>query len=233
MRLLKDDFCLAIETENITFEVVKNLFLCNKELFSKIISEIRLIEPITLYSGQPISKMEEHLKMSLQLNENLFAINSTADGSCLYHTISLIIFGNENLSFLIKLCSLYMLIENEKYFRPVSFNATGLHFENLILSSCIKNQYGNYLNIISIEIVLNRNIFCYNQSQNIPVLHRFSEKIEKNPILIGLVFSLYGKQYQHFFPLFSLLDHYERITDQKDIDFGHLGCGEEYKHSLN
>jgi len=211
LKLLRDDFCLEIEKINTTVDAIKNQFLANKDMFSKVISEIRLIEPNTVFSGQPISKIEENFKKILQLNENLFAVNSTGDGSCLYHSISLILFGSENFSFLIKLCSIFMLFENEDYFRKVSFNATGLTFENLILSSCKKYQYGNNLNIISIEIMLNRNIFCYNQSETISVLYHFSERIDKNPILIGLIFSLYGKIYRHFFPLYSLLEKYVPI----------------------
>ncbi len=60
LKLLRDDFCLEIEKINTTVDAIEKQFLANKDMFSKVISEIRLIEPNTVFSGQPISKIEEN-----------------------------------------------------------------------------------------------------------------------------------------------------------------------------
>jgi hypothetical protein len=212
LKMLKFEFCSFIEKKNKNYDAIKKQFLSNSDLFDKIILEIRAIEPSTIYSNQHIDKKYADYKRSLQLDDHLYAVFSTGDGACLYHSIALIIFGTETFSFLIKLCSIYMLLKNEEYFRK-GCESWDITFEKFVLDSCKWGEYGKDLNVISIEIFLNRNILCYNQSKNplTPVLYNFSQRTNKNPILLGLVT-------EHFFPVLSKFDSFKPFKKHTDVD---------------
>ena len=147
----------------------------------------------------------------LQLDEHLRAIYSTGNGNCYYNSLSYIFFGDEQLWFIIKICSVYILFKNETYFREssISFEVT---FENLVESSCKRFAFARDLIIISSEIMLNRNVLIYNQSKNanLCVLYCFSQRNELNPIILGLLDL-------HFFPVLSFLDYFEYRKPHKEV----------------
>ena len=224
LKILKFEFCSFFEKKKNIYEVIKKQFFSNSDLFEKIILEIRAIEPSTIYSNQHIEQKYDDFKRNLQLDDHLYPVFSTGDGACLYHSIALIIFGTESFTFLIKLCSIYMLLKNEEYFRK-GCESWDISFEQFVVDSCKWGEYGKDLNVISIEIFLNRNILCYNQSKNplTPVLYNFSQRINKNPILLGLV-------REHFFPILSKFDSFKPFKKHNDVDVCSFKGMEKFSH---
>ena len=137
------------------------------------------------------------------LSNELFPILSKPDGNCLYNSISKIILKDENYFFIIKLCSIFVMLEYEHFFTNLmkhqSFDYT-YSFKEFIEKTVNKNEWSTELNIISIMILLNRSILCYFKGTSGTVnRYRYDlpqVKNKDNPIRIGIMDN-------HFFPLFS------------------------------
>ncbi len=114
---LEFDVLQFIEKNHSSFELIKNKFIENKNMFQILSQEIRNIEPNMLFTNQEISEDYRLKKSDLKLDDHLYAVYSTGDGNCLYNSFSTIFFGNESFYFLIKLCSIHILFENENYIR--------------------------------------------------------------------------------------------------------------------
>ena len=56
--------------------------------------------------------------MGLQ-DTNLFPVYSSADGNCLYNSISTIVFGDQNYYKLIKVISIYIVLKYEDFFKEI------------------------------------------------------------------------------------------------------------------
>ncbi len=110
--MLEKEFLPFIQQENISISLVKKKFLDYRDLLNRLTEELRSIEPNTVYSGQEIISRYVYFKKRLQLDDHLNAVFSTGDGSCFYNSLAHIILGDEEFYFVIKICSIFMLLEN-------------------------------------------------------------------------------------------------------------------------
>lgn len=184
--------------------MIETIFAENDIIIKNLINQLRSIKTYMEYSSQ---KIYENFKQRLNLNDDFFPVESSADGNCLYNSISLILFEHENYFFIVKACSLYIIFEYKQYFNYL-LNSFGyeISVEEFIQNSFRKNEWGNDLNILSISILLNKTIFCYSPSKNLNLNFKYIYSLENNkekPLFIGLCDN-------HFFPIlikkdFSLL----------------------------
>lgn len=136
----------------------------------------------------------------------------------MYHSISIILYGDESYTEVIKLASIYVLLEREDFFNNlIKGLKQEIDFNTLVENTCLKNQWGNEINIVALSFLLNRNIICYNVSnkKEINVRVIFGSKKNKpkhEPLLIGLCNN-------HFFPI--LIFGEEKISQKvhKDLYF--------------
>lgn len=192
---------------NKTYAEIKSHFDNNQDLFKKIIREIREIKEYTTYKNQIVYT---YFKNRLNLDKFLFPVESSSDGSCLYHSISIILFRDELFSIIIKLSSIYNFFQ--KILKKYHYE---LEFKTFLENTCKINEWANELNIVSLSILLNRTIFCYNPTKdktiNVRVKFCVNESSDK-PILIGLCNN-------HFFPILDLNDNYESFYPIKESNF--------------
>ena len=72
-------------------------------------------QDLAFYNNQPIDSRYQGL---INLNSNSYVgVKTTGLGNCLYHAISMNLFGSEINSFKIKLLTVFMHFEYEDFFR--------------------------------------------------------------------------------------------------------------------
>lgn len=211
IRFLEYFFFSSIQNKK--FEQICSNLKAYKQNFQKIIKELRNKNEYPLYKDQTI---ENYFKRRLALDEDFFPIYSTGNGSCLYNSISILIFNDESLYFVIKLFSIFILTEYSSYFiHLLKYLGYNKDLATFIENTCRENEWGNDLNIISISILLNKKIFCYNETNNketnVRVKFCINEN-EFNPLNIGLCHS-------HFFPIISTNKNMESSKILKEFDF--------------
>lgn len=210
LNFIEDELFTKIQSNS--FENIKKCILEMKDLFKKIIIELREIKTYVPYSNQ---KVYEIFKQKLGLEDNLFPIHSKEDGNCLYNSLALLLFSDESFYFIIKLCSIFILIDYENYFKSLMINMKYEYsFEEFLINTCKNKEWATEINVLSIAFLLNRSVFIYNSTNNqeINIRHEFSaEKSEILPILIGLCSS-------HFFPILlneKIISYKKQIRDFK------------------
>ena len=83
------------------------------------------------------------------------AVKTTGDGRCLFHSVSLCIFGNENYTHIIKIACVFVMLENETYFRQIlSQQDNTLSFEKLIEDNANNDVRGTHFSIIALSLFL-------------------------------------------------------------------------------
>ena len=81
--LMKLDVLQFIEKNHSSFELIKNKFIENKNMFQILSQEIRNIEPNMLFTDQEISEDYRQKKSDLKLDDHLYAVYSTK----IYHIL--------------------------------------------------------------------------------------------------------------------------------------------------
>ena len=113
---------------------------------------------IMKYSNQKIDK-----SINGDIKANSFgykAIETSAEGNCLYCAISISVFGDEDAMIPIKLGALFMLFEYKSFF--VSYlNRTGSHhdYENFVFHHSKMEVWGNMTMMLAISMLFNRPIY--------------------------------------------------------------------------
>jgi hypothetical protein len=193
---------------------VKNLFNTNQQIFEDAIANIRQIKDYTLFESnlEPEKNPMYFLLLKLYNLNDFFPVNTGKDGNCFYNSISFLLFGTERYFFLIKMCSIFILLKNhelfETYIRRTSYDKT---YEEVILDSCIRNEYANIINIFSTSILLNRTIYCYCvNEQNIPYGYKYKPNEAQNkPIFLAFYVN-------HFWSLVSIKNAEEYTEIEND-----------------
>lgn len=127
--------------ENLNFKSyleIKKYFDSFRHLFIKILRELRKIKEYTVYKDQTVCTYFKH---RLNLENIIFSVESSSDGSCLYHSISIILFGEESYTDLIKMASIFINFEFKDYFETIlKAYQYELNFEVFVVNSCKKNE---------------------------------------------------------------------------------------------
>ena len=214
--VLLNNLLLEIEQKSYDFEFIKNKLVLNQQLIKNIITKIREIIPFRFYDEQ---KVENNFIKLLSLSEKFIPIVCRADGNCLYNALSIIYFGskNENLFFILKICSLFIFFEYIEFFEHVLKNLKyQFSFRKMVTSTAKQNSWGNELNLTALNILIDRQIFCFINSQGRIEYNRYKYSFienKKEPILIGL-------ENLHFFPI--LINKNEQIDNKKNKDYDFL-----------
>lgn len=126
-----------------------------------IIEKIRIIRnaPNVYYTNEII---DSNCDFILNYTTNAYAIQTTADGNCLFHAISIALFGNESQTYNIKLCTAFIIYDNQEFFRRV-LQADGNVYtiEKMIEETAQFGIWGTHLTIIALNLLTLRPIYSY------------------------------------------------------------------------
>ena len=141
----------------------------------------------------------------LSLPCGMFPRLVNGDGNCLYNSISMICFNTQRHFRIVKALSMYVMIKNrenfEHYMKAAKYD---FNFETFLERTSLEGEYGTELNIISIALMLNKNIACYNASLKKDMPNRIMFKI-KNCENIEVILGLADV---HYFPILLLNDFF-------------------------
>ena len=214
-----ENFKKSIEKNYLDYSFLKENFEKNSELFKRLVYELRSVEPNTMVDYENFGNNEKYFKKKLNLDEHLYPAHASGFGDCLWFSLSTILFGSEAFFFLVKLCSIHVLFEEEEYFKAlINICEENLSIRTFICNSCKLGEYARVLNILSSSIMLRRKIFSYNVSNNPNLCCYWKFDPEhlnsnsSNPITIGLV-------NEHFFPIFSSLKEYKQFKQHNELNF--------------
>ena len=140
----------------------------------------------------------------------LFPIKTDGDGNCFYRAISLLFFRSEEHFILIKVITLYYLIQEKAYFNS-GFNSS---YTQIILNAKKKNCYATQHEILAFNLAMERPIIIYSyvKGSNIPYVMKYdvSKLKTDQPLMIAHGEMVHhddvDKLPNHFVPLFRSED---------------------------
>lgn len=186
----------SIQEKNISFNALVEIFQSNGLFFENLIKKLQKIEINSVYTGQ---NYYADFKEALKLEDHMFPIHNKPDGNCLYNSLSLILFGNEEFYFIVKLCTIFVLIKNSSFFKELMrLFCYEYKFETFVQKTSRPREFGTELILLTFSIMLKRTILSFNESIQEGVNNQIEYAVEKNnrkPILIGLA-------KLHFFPIY-------------------------------
>ena len=129
----------------------------------------------------------------------------TGDDRCLFHCISMCLFGNENFTHLIKIATVYTLIQNESYFQLMIRQQypSSLTFEKVIENNATNRIWGDTLSMLAISMLIKRPIYSYTPYSK---LKTNPNKYKTYPILIYL-------DHNHFSALLPLRSDFQLLSN--------------------
>jgi hypothetical protein len=153
-------FISIFALSNQTFFYVSKYLKDNRLQFVHLVKNMRCIIGNFVSENQILDNSFNYILC--KYSYNCKSINTSRDGNCLYHAISLALLGNESISYRIKLAMIFIIFEYEEYFRKlVTEFAYVQSFENMVLKSAKLGIYGNEFNMIVLSILFLRPVFCY------------------------------------------------------------------------
>jgi hypothetical protein len=154
----------------------------------------------------------------------MFPVHSRPNGNCLYNSFSIILFDDEDEFYIIKACSIYILLKYEQFFSLVLQKYKyGFCFKDFVASTCRRSEWGCELNILAIAILLEKQVYCYNKKtrKNLKSRVKYSTKQSNCPeVRIGICDS-------HFFPILVKGDNNELPSIETEF------LSQDLKHFLS
>lgn len=189
------------------FSFIKFYISNNYFILTELSKFFRSFNSLSYYNGQEIDLLQNDILQKWNAYQAV-SLKTTGDGNCLYNAVSLSIFGNEDWSLDIKLCMIFILIENESFFRDLikKFKYEE-SFERLVEDSATVEEYGTEFNIMALSLLFLRPIKCYSISNL--ALNSDISKLDRYPIFLTL-------KNQHFTPIVPI--NYNFSISQTNTD---------------
>ncbi|CAF0867508.1 unnamed protein product [Brachionus calyciflorus] len=138
---------------------------------------------------------------------NAYVVNG--DGNCFYYSISSIIFDNPDLFKLIKMGSIFILLEYKDFFEIIlNEKAYDENFNDFIMNLAVLNAWANELIMLATSILLERGLicFCLNEANKMHYSNLFDLGFDENEsIHIGF-------KNNHFVPIIGKID--KKLSNQ-------------------
>ena len=163
------DYDLPVKIQYITgknYQFIENYVYLHQTKFEILVNEFRSIEFLPEYNFQ---LQDFSFKKLLNSRVNGYhPILTSKDGNCLYHSISILISGDEKRSYDIKFAMIFVMIKFSKFFKLV-LNKYGydLSFETIIEKSSNLSEWGDELNILGLSLLFCRPIYSYTESSDL------------------------------------------------------------------
>ena len=175
----------------------------NRKLMLDALRHLQSVEQLHVYGDERTDDRFDALIEMHDIAGLYFAVHTTGDGNCLYNAVSRLLFGTERLCPLVRLSSLFVLVEHEAFFRDVMkrwyYDSS---FENLVEETSGSYKWGNMLNIASLAIAINRGVYllALNRDTLMPYSQQYSltyyDENNRRPLVLAHTGS-------HFVPLLA------------------------------
>jgi hypothetical protein len=155
----------------------------NRDRIIKIVNEIRhTIFISSVHNNMVIEPKKTEFFERCKGFVNCAVIKTTGDGDCLFHAISLSIFGNEERTDDIKICTVFILLEYQKFFTSFLAADYGCSFERLVRKTATKSVWGSSIHLSALSILCLRPIYSY--PSNIYSLSANPANCKASPIML-------------------------------------------------
>jgi hypothetical protein len=163
---IKNQHLLFSSLSGLNLESIKILISSNTDLIQSFIEKCRAATP-PLYSGQPRDLKREN-RCKQFIDTPFVAIAIAPDGNCLYRSISMCLFGNQDYHVQMRLATIYFVLKFEAYFQELLCQTEGKFDSNWqpiqhidkFISSIATNAWGCNVVMVALSMLVNRPI-CY------------------------------------------------------------------------
>ena len=177
-----NEFYHKISNEVWDFDGAKTFFESKQTQLINMTNYLRNIKQSIVYSGQNLDESRCFSIIVELFNLNGFVpIRTLGDGNCFYRSISTLLFGTDKYYYLVKIGSIFMLLE----YRELFSNIVTKHYyvesyETICCKSMIKDEWAMMLNILATSILLNREILIFNLNTETLVPYCYKYLIGEN-----------------------------------------------------
>jgi hypothetical protein len=123
---------------------------------------------ITMHNKDRSVRLESKTEYSVPAFDSVYArTRTTADGNCLYSSLSILNIGSEKLTHSMRLLAVNAMINNSDYFQTLC-KSLDYSFEEQLRRTTEHRKWGGEVQIQALSIALSRPIYSYNQFDNNP-----------------------------------------------------------------
>ncbi len=163
------------DSRRILNRFLRALHLNNTPDTDQISSQVQVINAliekapfITMQNKDRSVRFESKTEYSVQAFDSVYArTRTTADGNCLYSSLSILNVGSEKLTHSMRLLAVNAMINNSDYFRRLC-KSLRYSFEEQLKNTAQNTVWGGEVQIQALSIALNHPIYSYNQFDNNP-----------------------------------------------------------------
>jgi hypothetical protein len=164
----------------------RSALLDHKTLIDRIVNHLRIQNP-NMYSTQKIANYSAVLER-IGINHSFAPIKTEANGNCLYNAISMILFGNSQNYWMIKLGLGAVFVNHESYVKNIidTFDDKS-EYTKVLFESVRDGAWGNHYHILMLSALLKKPIYVYTDTLS---HHKYcvNQKLSFNkPVCILLV----------------------------------------------
>ena len=161
------------------FMTITHLLEEHKQLLLQTLDILRLNLDRRHYLSHSYA-IDTSFKPILELNgvsNEYFAIQTSPDGNCFYRSLSTLLFGNEKHFTVVKLCSLFTIVNSfPNIFKHILQRTQSVDsFELFVMKSFKAGEWASDYNILSAVLMLQTSIFCFSS-------RKISNKLDQHNI---------------------------------------------------
>ncbi|CAF0907232.1 unnamed protein product [Brachionus calyciflorus] len=192
----------------VNFKKIERIFMVFKDSLTNLVEFLKEKKPIYFRNSDFVNDSSfKKLLNAHNLNECL-AVETKGDGNCFYYSISYLIMNNPIFYKLVKIGSLFTILEYREFFEEIiRKKAYNEDFITIFMSLVGKNEWANELVILGTSILLEKAIicFCLNETSNKPYTNMFNLDFkDENYLYIGF-------KTNHFVPLIGSFQNFMGI----------------------
>ncbi|CAF4174715.1 unnamed protein product [Rotaria sordida] len=161
-RKILDQFLLVLDLNNTT-----DTHQISSQ--AQVINDVIEKSPfITMQNKDRFVRLELETEYSVQAFDSVYArTRTTADGNCLYSSLSILNIGSEKLTHSMRLLAVNAMINNSDYFRTLC-KSLGYSFEEQLKRTAKHKIWGGEVQIQALSIALSHPIYSYTRFNNNP-----------------------------------------------------------------
>ncbi|CAF4032542.1 unnamed protein product [Rotaria sp. Silwood2] len=161
-RKILDQFLLVLDLNNTTDT---DQISSQAQVINDVIEKSPFI---TMLNKDRFVRLELETEYSVQAFDSVYARSrTTADGNCLYSSLSILNIGSEKLTHSMRLLAVNAMINNSDYFRTLC-KSLGYSFEEQLKRTAKHKIWGGEIQIQALSIALSHPIYSYTRFNNNP-----------------------------------------------------------------
>ena len=131
---------------------IRNFCDFNRSSLLQFVNFVRMTD-LFIFSFNSVDNIVSNL-VSLYTFNTCIPVLTTGDGRCLFHSISICLFGHEKFTHLIKISCVFMLLEHEAFFTNILFQQDrSLSFNQLLEDNSNNDKYGSHYSLIALSLL--------------------------------------------------------------------------------